>query len=143
MEEKPNVVACFWCHDNKGNLLLQRRNGNHRDHTNVWDPGAGLVHYGESIEQAMRREVQEEYSVVPLVSKLLGFREFTNAAHNITFDYLVVVRPEDVCIGEPHKIDEIKWFPFHALPPASEMHPGVRQAILRHPFFEIIRHNFK
>jgi ADP-ribose pyrophosphatase YjhB (NUDIX family) len=55
------VTVCFYCHDGKGNLLLQKRSHKCRDEQGMWDCGGGSMRFGETFEEAARREIKEEY----------------------------------------------------------------------------------
>lgn len=67
------VTVVFYCHDGKRNLLLYKRSQNCRDEKGRWDCGGGAVKFGESFEQAVRREVKEEY---PLNSFAILYNSF-------------------------------------------------------------------
>jgi len=61
----PAVSAIIF--NEQGNVLLQRR----RD-TGKWCIISGHVEFGESIEQAIVREIQEELGVISSVKRLIG-----------------------------------------------------------------------
>src|SRR4051812_4458094 len=71
---KPDVSCVFVCHDRDGRILLARRSPGARDEPGAWDCGAGAVEFGETFEEAVIREVTEEYSTVPLSIDLRGVR---------------------------------------------------------------------
>jgi 8-oxo-dGTP pyrophosphatase MutT (NUDIX family) len=54
------------------------------------------------------------------------FREHNGQkTHWIMFDFKVQVKPEMVKNGEPHKFDELKWFPINAMPELENMHSQI------------------
>lgn len=115
------VNACFVVHDGKGNLLLQKRSQNCRDEQGKWDVGGGAVEFGESLVNAVKREIKEELQTEPLEIKYLTSYEALRSnngvpTHWIVNVHAVLVDPEEVKIGEPHKIDEIGWFTSKNLP---------------------------
>lgn len=115
------VTVCFYCHDGKGNLLLQKRNKNARDEHNTWDCGGGSVQFGETFEEAVKRELKEEYGCKPIELHFAGVNNVLrkhkgSKTHWICIIYVVKVDPKKVAIGEPEKIDEIRWFPKNRLP---------------------------
>lgn len=121
-EDCIGVNCVFFCHDGKGNIVFHKRNGNCRDEVNTWDCGGGVLEFGESFEDAIRREVMEEYGVEVLDIRYLGTRNVirTNKSgketHWIANGFAVLVDPADVKIGEPEKMNELEWFSLDKLP---------------------------
>jgi ADP-ribose pyrophosphatase YjhB (NUDIX family) len=117
----PGVTVVFACHDGKGNFLLSKRGANCRDEEGRWNPGGGAVDVGDSLDDTLRKEIREEYCADVLGAEFLGhfevFREHEGVrTHWVAFCYKVLLDPAQVRIGEPHKIDDIGWFPLDALP---------------------------
>ncbi len=115
------VTVCFVVHDGKGNILLQKRSKNTRDEQGKWDIGGGAVEFGETMDQAVVREVEEELCVKP--KKVEFMRAFEahrdnngTPTHWIALSHAVEVDPARVKIGEPDRIDEIGWFSSANLP---------------------------
>jgi 8-oxo-dGTP pyrophosphatase MutT (NUDIX family) len=115
------VTCAFLCHDDDGRFLLHRRSARCRDEQGRWDSGAGALEFGESFEEAVRREVREEYCVDPLEVRFVDVRNVLRGAdgelsHWIALLFLARVDPAGVAIGEPGKMDEIGWFTPDDLP---------------------------
>lgn len=115
------ISASFIVHDGKGNVLLQKRGVGARDENGMWDVGGGAIEFGESIEEAVRREIQEELCCEPIDIKFLkvydAFREHNGVkTHWVAVMHSVQVDPGVVRIGEPDKIDELAWFKSDNLP---------------------------
>lgn len=115
------VSASFVIHDGKGNVLLQRRGANARDENGNWDVGGGAIEMGESIDEAVRREIKEELCTDALDIDFLtvydAFREHKGVkTHWIAIMHSVRVDPATVKIGEPEKIDALGWFTSQNLP---------------------------
>ncbi len=115
------ISASFVIHDGKGNVLLQRRGPGARDENGNWDVGGGAIEFGESIDEAVRREIKEELCVEPIDIQFLtvydAFRELKGAkTHWIAIMHAVQVDSSAVKIGEPDKIDELGWFKSTTLP---------------------------
>jgi len=116
------VSASFVIHDGNGRVLLHKRSKQCRDEHGRWDVGGGAIEFGEPLEAAVRREVMEEFTAEPQEISFLTVYD----AHRISPDgkpthwvaviHAVRVNPEDVKIGEPHKIDDIGWFTSDELP---------------------------
>ena len=108
---------------------MHKRNNNCRDEHGCWDFGGGGVKFNESLEDALHREVKEEYNADVLEVEFLGycelFREHEGQpTHWLSFQYLVRVNPDQVVNNEPEKHDEIDWFTLDTLPtPLHSMIP--------------------
>ena len=116
----PSVSCVFICHDGKGRILLARRSAGARDEPGTWDCGAGGIEFGETFEEAVAREVREEYQSEPLAIELIGVRNVLRGrpatSHWVAVVFAVRVDPDAVAIGEPHKFDELGWFTLDELP---------------------------
>jgi 8-oxo-dGTP diphosphatase len=115
------VTVCFVVHDGKGNILMQKRSKNTRDEQLKWDIGGGALEFGETIDEAVKREVKEELCAdVTNIQFLITFdairQNDDKLTHWIALTHAVQVDPKQVKIGEPHKIDEIGWFKANNLP---------------------------
>ncbi|MBI4054397.1 MAG: NUDIX domain-containing protein [Candidatus Doudnabacteria bacterium] len=111
------ITVVFFCHDGRGNFLLAKRSKHARDEQGKWDIGGGAVKFGETLDQAVQREVKEEYGARVLTRKFLGIREiFRKKTHWIAFDFKVLVDPSLVKIGEPKKFEKLKWAKLKSLP---------------------------
>lgn len=116
------ICIVYFCHDGKGNILMNQRSEKTRDEHGVWDIGGGSIHHGEYLEDAVKRELLEEYMTEPLEMEQLGYREVHRSldsgekTHWIAFDYKVLVDPDKVENGEPDKHIEVKWFKMGELP---------------------------
>ncbi len=115
------VSVIYICHDGKGNILLNKRGVNCRDEKGVWDCGGGGLEFGDTVEETLRKEIKEEYCTDVLDFEFLGFRDVHREpdgqkTHWIALDFKVLVDKEKASNGEPHKFDEVSWFPISALP---------------------------
>lgn len=126
------VTCSFYCHDGKGNILMHKRSQNCRDEQGVWDGGSGSMEFGETFEEAVSREILEEYQVKPSKLELCGFKNVLRQngktrTHWVACVFLARVNPKKVGIGEPKKMDEIGWFPVNRLP--KNLHSQTRRDI--------------
>jgi 8-oxo-dGTP pyrophosphatase MutT (NUDIX family)/acyl-CoA thioesterase FadM len=108
----PRVSCVFVCHDGHGRVLLARRSAGARDEPGAWDAGAGALEHGESFEEAVAREVREEYRTEVRKLETLGVRNVLRGpdSHWVAIVFAVEVDPDSVEIGEPHKFDRLGWF---------------------------------
>ncbi len=126
------VTVSFRCHDGAGNYVMHKRGVLCRDEHGRWDFGGGGVKFGEALEDALRREVMEEYSVPIISFEYLGHKELHRVhdgkpTHWISFRYKVLVDRDKVVNGEPEKHEEIGWFSLDALP--SPLHSMIESEL--------------
>lgn len=111
MTGKPDVSVVFVCHDGHGRILLARRSSGARDEPGCWDCGAGALEFGETFEQAVTREVTEEYATGPAQIELRGVRNVLRGdSHWVAVVFRVLLDPATVSIGEPGKFDALGWY---------------------------------
>ena len=115
------ITVSFFCHDGQGNYVMHKRGAVCRDENGCWDFGGGGVKFNESLDDAVKREVKEEYNADVQAFQFLGFdekfREHKNVpTHWIGFRYLVEVDRAQVINNEPDKHDEISWVRIDQLP---------------------------
>ena len=128
MTRKPDVSVVFVCHDGRGRILLARRSPGARDEPGAWDCGAGALEFGETFEQALAREVVEEYTAEPLDIELRGVRNVLRPdSHWVAVVFRVLIDPDAVKIGEPHKFDALGWYPPDDLP--APLHSQLRATL--------------
>ena len=104
----------FFCHDGNGRWLIAKRSKNARDEHERWEPGGGGLKFGERIEDAIHREIKEEFCAAVLNHKFLGYRDVHRVqngqqTHWLQLDFIVQIDPAKVRVGEPHKCDGIRW----------------------------------
>jgi 8-oxo-dGTP pyrophosphatase MutT (NUDIX family) len=111
----PTVSCVFVCHDAAGRVLLARRGAGARDEPGTWDTGAGALEHGETFEEAVTREVREEYTATPLSIEPIGVRNILRGtapvSHWVAVVFAVEIDPAQAAVGEPHKFDALGWFP--------------------------------
>jgi len=120
-EDYTGVTVSFYCHDGKGNYIFHKRSEKCRDEHRKWDCGGGGLKFNEKLNDAVNREVEEEFGTKPLDIKFMGvdevFREHEgNPTHWIAFRYRVLVDREKVINNEPVKHEELIWCTLDNLP---------------------------
>ncbi len=115
------ISVCYVCHDGEGNYLFQKRGENCRDERGNWDTGGGALEFGETVGGALHKELMEEFGIAPLETEFLGFRDVFREqdgikTHWLSLNFRVLVDKEKAYNAEPHKFDEIGWFPLSDLP---------------------------
>jgi mutator protein MutT len=105
--------------DAQGKIFLAKRGKEARNESGKWEFPGGAVEFGEALEQALVREVREEYGFEVEVQELLDV-----VNHIIPDEKQHWVSPTFLCrpkggtprIREPHKCDEIGWFELDEIP---------------------------
>lgn len=109
------IAVIPFIHDGEGNYVVGLRTNKCRDEHDRWEPtGGGGVKIGETTEEAVLREVQEELGTKPFNIIALGHREVFREhegkiTHWICFDFKAQVDPTKVKIMEPDKCAELRW----------------------------------
>lgn len=120
-EDYTGIAIVYFCHDGRGNFLMNKRNENCRDEHGCWDQGGGGLEFGHTVDETIKKEVQEEYCTDVLDYEFLGYRDVHREyngkkTHWLALDFKVLVDREKAGNGEPHKFDEIGWFTLDNLP---------------------------
>ena len=121
------VCIIYFCHDGKGNFLMLKRKDTCRDEHGRWDIGGGGLELHDTVEKTLKKEIREEYCAKVVKYEFLGFRDVHRThkgilTHWIGLDFKVLVNPQKVKNGEPHKFDEIGWFRLENIPPKNKIH---------------------
>ena len=116
------ITCTFFCHDGKGNFLLNKRSQKCRDERGTWDCGSGALKFGESFEEGTRREVREEYGVEikklqqVQVRNVLRTNHEGEQTHWVAIVFTCLIDAKKVKNGDPDKIEELRWFHYSELP---------------------------
>ncbi len=115
------ITVSFYCHDGAGNYIFHKRSDKCRDEHGRWDCGGGGVKFNESLQDAVRREVQEEFATEPLEIEFMGWDEVFRThggkpTHWLAFRYRVRLDREKVVNNEPEKHTELIWTTLDMLP---------------------------
>ena len=109
MQKYPEPVAGAFIVNEKGELLLLK---SHKWSDMYVVPG-GHIEVGETMQQALRREVLEETGLIVSGEKFLCFWEFINEGefhtqkHMIFFNFLVTIKPGKVSLND--EAQEFVW----------------------------------
>ena len=105
------VGACIM--DDQGKLFLAKRGKKAKNEVGKWEIPGGSVEFGETLEEALQREIMEEHGIKIQFIDLLHV-----ADHIIPDENQHWVSPTLICkiiegepkILEPEKCDDIGWF---------------------------------
>src|SRR3989338_7456222 len=83
------VSVFFFCHDGK-DFLLHKRSDKCRDEIGHWDFGGGQLELGERLEQAVIREVKEEYVGIGKIEKQFPAHSLLRKENGIKTHWLII-----------------------------------------------------
>lgn len=100
---------------------MAKRKHTTRDEHGRWDIGGGGLEFGDTVENTIRKEIQEEYCTDILDCEFLGYRDVhrqhqKKPTHWIALDFKVRVDPAKVKNGEPDMFQKVKLFTFDTMP---------------------------
>jgi len=96
-----------------GRLFLSRRGPEAKNERGLWEFPGGSVEFGETLVDALKREVREEYGVEIEVGELLDVVDHMlpeAGQHWVSPTFLCRLRSGEPAIREPGKCAEIGWF---------------------------------
>ena len=106
--------------NDKGELLLTKRGQAAKNERGCWEIPGGSVDFGETLAQAIVREVKEEMGVDVVVEHQLLANDHLIPAekqHWVATPFIVRVKyGQTPKILEPHKCEAMGWFPLTKLP---------------------------
>ena len=96
----------------------------------VWTFPGGKVRWGERLQDALRRELQEELGLTCRVGPLLGvFELFEQDFHYVILDYLVF--PERGSLSPSSEIAACRWVRWEEVPGLKGLGEGVQEMLNR------------
>jgi 8-oxo-dGTP diphosphatase len=105
--------------DSGGRVFLAKRGREARNESGKWEFPGGGVEFGETLQQAIVREVREEYGIEIAVLGLLDVVDHLipeEGQHWVSPTFLCSISSGTPSIREPHKCDEIGWFTIDDIP---------------------------
>jgi 8-oxo-dGTP diphosphatase len=105
------VGACIM--NDEGKILIALRGKEAKNERGKWEIPGGSVDFGETFEQAIKREVMEELGVEIQVGELINIWDHIipqEHQHWVSPTYICRIIKGEPVINEPHKCDQIGWF---------------------------------
>ena len=101
-------------------IFLSKRSQNTKNEKGHWETPGGSVEFGETLEQAVKREMVEEYGVeIEIIEQWPAADHIIPAdkQHWVATTFLARFKEgQEPKIMEPEKCDEIGWFNLSSLP---------------------------
>lgn len=105
--------------NDEGETLFLKRAPKGRNEAGFWSKPGGTVRFGETIKQAIMREIKEEFGVEVKLLDCLGYTDHFIPAekqHWVAISYLAKIIKGEPKNLEPEKSLEMKWFKLDKLP---------------------------
>jgi 8-oxo-dGTP diphosphatase len=99
--------------DGQGRLFLARRGSRAKNERGLWEFPGGSVEFGETLAEALQREMREEYGIEIQVGELLDVVDHIlpdEGQHWVSPAFICRIVSGEPRILEPEKCAEIKWF---------------------------------
>ena len=102
-----------------GYIFLARRGPNAKNERGLWEFPGGSVEFGETLSQALQREMLEEYGIEIIVGELVDVVDHIlpkEKQHWVSPTYICKIKSGVPKIQEPKKCVDIQWFDVHQAP---------------------------
>jgi mutator protein MutT len=99
--------------DENGRLFLSKRGEQARNETGLWEFPGGAVEFGETLADALKREMREEYGIEIEVGELLDVVDHilpAESQHWVSPTYICCIISGEPRLLEPGKCSAIGWF---------------------------------
>ena len=96
-----------------GYIFLARRGPNAKNERGLWEFPGGSVEFGETLAQALQREMLEEYGIEIIVGELVDVVDHIlpqEKQHWVSPTYICKIKSGVPQIQEPKKCVDIQWF---------------------------------
>ena len=103
----------------KGETLLARRAINSKNEIGVWNKVGGAIEFGETIVEALKREVLEEIGIEIGDIEFLSYTDHIlkdENQHWVGMNFMARIKSGEPKILEPDKNDDLRWFKFEEIP---------------------------
>lgn len=110
--------------DAQGRLFLARRGPKAKNERGLWEFPGGAVEFGETLANALQREMREEFGIEIVVGELLDVVDHILPAehqHWVSPTFICTIACGEPSLQEPGKCTEIGWFAPDAMPPDLTM----------------------
>lgn len=121
--------------DAAGHLFLAKRGPKAKNERGLWEFPGGAVEFGETLAEALKREMREEYGFEIAVGELLDVVDHIlpeEGQHWVSPSFICSVVSGEPVILEPEKCSEIGWFAPADLPKDLSQVSQVTRENLRH-----------
>jgi mutator protein MutT len=105
--------------NSQGQLFLARRGPKAKNERGLWEFPGGSVEFGETMSQALGRELREEFGIEIVVGELLDVVDHIlkeEGQHWVSPTFICKIASGEPVIREPEKCSEFGWFNTNEIP---------------------------
>ncbi|GIL13115.1 MAG: DNA mismatch repair protein MutT [Chloroflexota bacterium] len=105
--------------DDQGRVFLAKRGPQAKNERGLWEFPGGAVEFGETLRNALAREIYEEYGIIIRVEDLLTVTDHIlpdERQHWVSPSFICRILEGTPTIREPEKCSAIGWFALDAMP---------------------------
>jgi 8-oxo-dGTP diphosphatase len=100
--------------NDKGQILLIRRSKKEKNFPGQWGLVSGFIEWGETVEQALKREAKEEVGVGVEVVRFTGRYYDSPSRHptksTVCLPHICKIIKGEPKVNQPSEVEEVKWF---------------------------------
>jgi 8-oxo-dGTP diphosphatase len=103
----------------EGLIFLARRGPTAKNEQGLWEFPGGSVEFGETLAEALQREMYEEYGIKVSIRELVDVVDHILSQehqHWVSPTFICQIRSGEPYIREPEKCTEIGWFGVDQVP---------------------------
>jgi ADP-ribose pyrophosphatase len=128
------AVGVFIIND-EGKVFLTKRSKHATNERGTWEIPGGKVNFGETLQDAAKREAKEEYDIdIEIIKQFPAQNHLIpqEKQHWVPTSFLCkIIGNTEPRIMEPDKCDDIGWFLFDALPSPLSIITSIDIALYR------------
>lgn len=100
--------------NDEGHVLLMRRSENEKNFPGKWGLISGMMEWGETVEDALKREAMEEVGIEVEVVRFTGrFYDALNrhpSKTTVCLPHICKIKKGTPKVNQPEEVQDVRWF---------------------------------